>query len=305
MSFVDPPRWTSAEFDQQAANALEAFRERRRRESVEEYPRLFDEYATRVERLMNETGNLSELSNDAIEILADSDLLETFRYVAAPPISEDDLKSLADASLAASRLREDPIMVKRILEVVQRSLDVRRFPWVAEQHSPSDADVLIAIMASASLMASQRVQTDRRSLAKAGQEALVKEFLSGIGMTEVETREIESHGDAPERGSFCGEASFGGRKADIILHLDDGRLMPIECKVSNSATNSVKRLNNDAAVKAGQWLEYFGKGQTVPSAVLAGVFKTKNLNEAQDAGLTLFWEHDLDPLRDFILETRQ
>lgn len=305
MSFVDPPRWTSAEFDQQAANALEAFRERRRRESVEEYPRLFDEYATRVERLMNETGNLSELSNDAIEILADSDLLETFRYVAAPPISEDDLKSLADASLAASRLREDPTMVKRILEVVQRSLDVRRFPWVAEQHSPNDTDILIAVIASASLMASQRVQTDRRSLAKVRQETLVKEFLSGIGMTEVETREIGGHGDAPEPGSFCGESPFGGRKADIILHLYDGRLMPIECKVSNSATNSVKRLNNDAAVKAGKWLEYFGKGQTVPSAVLAGVFKTKNLIEAQDAGLILFWEHDLGPLRDFILETRQ
>ena len=305
MSYVDPPRWTDAQFDEQAEIALQAFREERRRESVEQYPRLFDEYAARVGLLMVETDNLSELSNDSVRILTDSDLLEALRYLAAPPISEDDLKTLADVSLAASRLRADPAMAERILDVIFNSLDAKRFPWVAERRSPDDTDVLIATMASASLMASQRVQTDRRSLAKVRQERLVKDFLSGIGMTEVETREIRNHGDAPESGSFCGESSFGGRKADIVLHLYDGRLMPIECKVSNSATNSVKRLNNDVAVKARTWLEYFGTGQTVPSAVLAGVFKTNNLNQAQAAGVTIFWAHNLDPLRDFIFDTRQ
>ena len=43
--------------------------------------------------------------------------------------------------------------------------------------------------------------------------------------------------------------------------------MPIECKVSNSATNSIKRLNNDAAVKARIWRGEFGERQVVPSAV--------------------------------------
>ena len=54
------------------------------------------------------------------------------------------------------------------------------------------------------------------------EERLVKVFLSGMGMTEVETREIRNHGDAPESGSFCGESSFGGRKADIVLHPSTG-----------------------------------------------------------------------------------
>lgn len=305
MNHIDPPRWSSAQFDEHAAISRRAFREERLKESTEQYPRLFEEYVERVRLLMCQTGNLSECSNDLVEILTDSNLLETLRYVAAPPISEDDLKTLADVSLAASRLRADPAMAERILDVIQRSLDVKRFPWVSEQRPPNETDLLIARTASASLMASQRIQTDRRRQAKVRQERLVKYFLSGIGMIEVETREIRNFGDAPEPGAFCGESLFGGRKADIVLHLDDGRLMPIECKVSNSATNSVKRLNNDAAVKAGKWLEHFGKGQTVPSAVLAGVFKTNNLNQAQEAGLTVFWAHDLDPLRDFILETRR
>ena len=80
--------------------------------------------------------------------------------------------------------------------------------------------------------------------------------------------------------------------------------MPIECKVSNSATNSVKRLNNDAAAKASAWIDYFGRGQTVPSAVLSGVFKRHNVVQAQAAGLTIFWAHDLQPLGDFILSAR-
>jgi len=58
--------------------------------------------------------------------------------------------------------------------------------------------------------------------------------------------------------------------------------MPIECKVSNSSLNSVKRLNNDAAVKAVGWKRDFGLRQVVPAAVLGGVYNLHNLLEAQD-----------------------
>jgi hypothetical protein len=81
--------------------------------------------------------------------------------------------------------------------------------------------------------------------------------------------------------------------------------MPIECKVSNSSTNSVKRLNNDAAVKAGIWLDELGSRQIVPVAVLSGVFKVHNLEQAQERNLTLFWAHKLDDMRSFIQATRR
>jgi len=70
------------------------------------------------------------------------------------------------------------------------------------------------------------------------------------------------------------------------------------------ARHLVKRLNNDAAVKARQWLDEFGTLQTVPAAVLMGVFKTHNLQQAQNRGLTLFWSHGLDHLTEFIETTR-
>ena len=80
--------------------------------------------------------------------------------------------------------------------------------------------------------------------------------------------------------------------------------MPIECKVSNSSTNSVKRLNNDAAVKAVSWKTDFGLRQVVPVAVLSGVYKLHNLMDAQERGLTLFWAHDLAPMTAWIERTR-
>ena len=50
----------------------------------------------------------------------------------------------------------------------------------------------------------------------------------------------------------------GSRRSDVPIRLWDGRLMPTECKVSNSSTNSYKRINNDAAVKAVVWRQEFG-----------------------------------------------
>jgi hypothetical protein len=42
--------------------------------------------------------------------------------------------------------------------------------------------------------------------------------------------------------------------------------MPIACKVSNSEVNSVKRINNDAAIKATTWRQELGNNQVVPVA---------------------------------------
>lgn len=41
--------------------------------------------------------------------------------------------------------------------------------------------------------------------------------------------------------------------------------MPIEGKVNDCSTNSVKRLNNDAAVKARAWREQFDTRGVVPA----------------------------------------
>ncbi|WP_419909362.1 XamI family restriction endonuclease [Candidatus Poriferisodalis sp.] len=304
MALIDPPRWSEEELERERRKAVEIFRNERLTEPLERYLQAFDDYTASIEQLLHDTSDLRSLHDVAQEVLCNAELLEAVRYLAGPPVSADDLMELAETQLTVSRLRDDPVAAKRVIDTVAAMLDSRRFAWVAEDRSPTDGERSAAAMASAALMASQRVRTNRANTAKSDQEAGVRSHLAASGMAEAPTREIWTPSDAPSRGEFCGECSVVGRKADVVVGLHDGRLMPIECKVSNSSTNSVKRLNNDAAVKADVWIDKLGSHGVVPVAVLSGVFKTLNLVQAQDRGLTIFWAHDLAPLTDFVSATR-
>lgn len=302
---IEPPVWTAEQLEIDRLKASAAFTKERLEEPLEDYLEAFDQYQGYVEELLETTIDLTDLETPALDVLSEPHLQEAFRYLAAPPISSDDYKVLADAkSLSKGHLQRSPDDVKRLVAVVRQVLDRRRFAWVVEGREPTEAERNAAVMASAALIAASRTQTGRRTKGKEQQEAAVKIALKEQGFTEVASRTIPNISHAPEPGEFCGESVLGTRKGDIIVRLWDHRVMPIECKVSNSSTNSVKRLNNDAAVKAGSWKLDFGLRQVVPSAVLSGVYKLHNLVDAQDRGLTIFWAHDLKPLTDWIASTR-
>jgi hypothetical protein len=304
MAQVPPPRWSDDELAADVSTAIQNFREIRMSEPLEQYLETFDEYRTTVEDLIEGTVDLTTLSDEAIEYLTDPHLLTAIRYLASPAISADDLAVLAEASLSPKRLREDPAMAQRVIDTVFLGLDRNRFPWVSEGREPTPAELQTAIVSTTSLIATQRVQTDRRNAAGSEQEDAVAAFLRSLDFQQVDTRQVRTIRDMPAPGEFCRESLFGSRKADLIVGLWDGRAMPIECKVSNSSTNSVKRVNNDAAKKAKTWIEEFGSANTVPAAALAGVFKVHNLQHAQHDGLTIFWAHDLQTMGDFIENTR-
>ena len=95
---------------------------------------------------------------------------------------------------------------------------------------------------------------------------------------------------------------MGGTRADFTIGLRE-RLLLIECKASNSEVNSYKRLNHEIGDKAAVWKRSFGES-VIPAAVLAGVFKVDNLEEAQRGGIAIFWEHDVATLFEFVAATR-
>lgn len=299
-----PPVLDDRSLEEERVAAIALFRVERLDEPVDAYHELFDTYRGIVEEFLEATVDLTRLDENALSIMSADALQEAFRYLAGPPISEADLQTLAEAgSLRPSRLQKDPEMLRRIISVVRAALDRRRFAWVAEGRAPTGGERHAAVVASAALMATQRLQTDRRTGLKDAQEQRVEETLLEAGLNRVPTRRIRTLADAPAAGEFCRESHFGGRKADFVIGLWDGRKMPLECKVSNSATNSVKRLNNDAAVKAEVWRQDFGNRQVVPAAVLGGVYKLHNLRDAQERGLSLFWAHNLSALTGWIART--
>jgi hypothetical protein len=301
---IPPPVWAGNELEIASLASVRLFREERMEEPLEQYLQAFDHYRGAIEDLLAATADLTILDSESIDAITDKSLLKAVRYLAGPPISEDDLKTLAEASLAPSRLRNDPEMARRVIDTVLIGLDHQRFPWVVEGREPDTNEREAATLASAALMATQHLSTMRRSEGKNRQEDAVRDALRANRFDEVPTRAIGTLADAPAAGEFCRECMFGSRKADFVIGLWDDRKMPLECKVSNSATNSVKRLNNDAAVKAGIWISEFGTAQTVPAAMLSGVFKRHNLEQAQGRNLTLFWAYALDVFIEWIERAR-
>lgn len=301
-----PPQWSQAQLQQEAELAKKLFRDERLLEPLEKWKTIVEENRATYTQLFRvyELRDPAKLAPEQVAELFKTGFGDSLRYMTGPPISQDDLKVLAECSLAPGRLAKNPKDAARVLEIITKALDSKRFPWIAEKRVPTPAEESTAILASAVLIAAQRVSTDRRSEGKTAQEAAVKKKLVAMGFAEKSTRSIQTLADAPNLGEFCAEAPVGSRKADIPVRLFDGRLMPIECKVSNSSTNSVKRLNNDAGAKAGIWHKELGTNQVVPVAVLSGVFNVLNLEQAQRQGLTLFWSHRLDQMEQFIVSTK-
>lgn len=297
---IDPPRWTEEQLKNGLLKAQALFRQERMEEPLEEYLEAFELYQGAVEDLLETSVDLVQLDQRVLDILTDQSLLKAFRYLTGPPVSADDLKVLAQAFLSPSRLRADSEMASRVLSVVRLGLDKRRFPWITEGREPTEEERKAAVLASAALMASSHVSTSRRSEGQVQQEQMVEDALMRNGWKKVSTRRVDTFNQAPNPGEFCRESTLGVRKADFLIGLTDQRIMAIECKVSNSSTNSVKRLNNDAAAKAEDWINQFGTRNVVPVAVLSGVYKIHNLTNAQDRGLTLFWAHDLGELMNWI-----
>jgi hypothetical protein len=302
---INPPRWSAQEFDADCQRAISIFRRERLQEPLETYVAAFDDYRVIFAELLESTADLGRLRAAGLRILTDDRLLQAFRYLTGPPISRDDLMTVAEVvSLNKAQLERQPQVVEKIVDTALTALDRRRFPWVGENREPTKEETAAALVASAALLATQRVGTSRRSEGKKAQELHVEDVLLQAGFAKVPTRPIPALPLAPECGQFCGESLLGTRKADFVLRLWDHRILAVECKVSNSALNSVKRVNNDAAAKAEVWRRDFGETQIVPAAVISGVFRAKKLEEAQNRGLTIFWAHKLETMIDWIAQTR-
>lgn len=285
------------------------FRRERLDEPLEVYSEHFDNFSEVFKRIVDFIPDLQAdpLDVDALAMLMGKrDTKRALCYLTAPPISEDDLKTLVDASIAPTRLKENPETARRLRDILLRILDPHRFPWVKEGRAPEPHERDAAILASSALVAATKVQTFRRNDAKERQEEKVKQLLRDLGFNEVPKREILNASAAPQKGEFMGETPLAGAKADVVATLHDGRIMAIECKVSNSAVNSYKRIVHDTGGKATIWHDQVGRANVISSAVLSGVFSPANCETLQnDKGVYLFWDLRLDDLREFIEEVRR
>jgi hypothetical protein len=300
--FTPPPTWDDETLEVYRRQAIADFVRERTEEGARPYREAFAKNLGIVRELFRQTSDLLDLGTGAT-LATQPELLPSVRYLSGPPVSADDLNTLVGSRVSA-RKRLDPELARLAATIVEAVLDQERFPWmfVSPRRAPTAAERDLAYRWTAGLQTVEQIKTTRRGDSSRKQERAVGDLLRGHGFTGVRPRPISLLDDLA-RGEFSRESLVAGTKCDVPVRLRDGRLLLIECKVSNSETNSVKRLNRECGGKSRVWLAAFGP-QAIPAAVLAGVFKLKNLSDAQRSDhvtiFTIFWEGDLTALGEFL-----
>lgn len=271
------------------------FTERRRDEGPRAYVAVYRELEPLIREAFSLTSELRSVTADAL--LTAPWLWQVLRYCCAPPISEEDLWTMVGKKF--KRVTAD--IATDTAEALEPLFDPIRFPWLAQSRTPSPIERDSALLATTAMYASVMTGTRRRGDVSTRQEAAVAEVLRSSAFDFEESRTAVDVLDALDRGKFSRERKVAGAKCDVPVRLRDGRLLAIECKVSNGPKNGWKRLNREVGEKAERWRGAFGE-QVVTAAVLAGTFDTSALVAGQNRGIALFWEHDLSALVRFVAE---
>jgi len=176
-SFLAPPVWTSEELTHERDKAEDSFRSQRRDEGPARYAATFNEVAPVVADALAR----AELWGRDLEnaLLQDDRLWHTLRYFCGPEISEEDFWTLV-----GKKSRRMPSSVAGdAANVLGELVDPFRLPWLAESREPTTSELQAAILATSTLVAHQRLRTERRGSAARRQEDDVADSLLAAGYT--------------------------------------------------------------------------------------------------------------------------
>ena len=295
-------KWSLAD----AERAKELFRQRRLAEPMADYLEAFAVLERANKKL---TAKLPQLVSDPVDpelvasLVREQDLLMALRYLGAPPISADDLRTLSGTNLAWTQIQANPEKASSIRDVILAILDPMRYPWVKEKREPTKIEIDRAILAATVAASSQRVQTKRRSDERIELQGAVSSLLLELGFEKKPTPRAgvkNLRTNAPKAGEFITETLVGEHNADVVIGLHDDRILALECKASNSEINSRKRINKEVAQDARDWVARFGSDNLIPAAAIQGVFKPRYIEQAQETPVVFFWGHRLSDLSDLI-----
>lgn len=295
---LSPIRWSPEELRTDRDVAEARFVVERQGEGADAFHATWDIVEPRVREALSLTNDLLAIRGEAL--LSEPRLWQILRYFCAPPISEEDLWTLVGHKFRVVPQKAAEQTAKALASVV----DSRRFPWVASSRPPTTEEREKAVAATAVLLAHETLKTARRGQSSKKQEEEVSEALRAAQLVFSGERSAILRLDELPRGHFSRERKVDGAKCDVPVRLHDGRLLALECKVSNGPKNSWKRLQREVGGKAERWKQEFGS-QVITGAVLAGVFDLRCIQNAQnEQGVYLFWQHDLRPLTEFVISAK-
>lgn len=228
-----------------------------------------------------------------------------FRHLLAPPKSQDQFKLLCPGWSKSTEKSGRGLNEAAAIEVavaIERWLDVGITPWRVANRPPTAAERSLVVERVVSFIAPKATDTAKRNRLSNIQEQAVVQLLLGNGWTQLPSTEIDGRGVVPTRHFMhktrFATATTNAQEVDIACGLRGSVVAAMECKVTNDATNSVKRIN-DVLKKAAAWKTHYGSFVET-AALLQGVIKPSDVQRLTDEGVQVFWSHDLDAFSDWI-----
>ncbi|MCV2866921.1 XamI family restriction endonuclease [Albidovulum sediminicola] len=230
---------------------------------------------------------------------ADGKHMLIFRHLLAPPKSQDQFKLLCDEWSKGSEksgLPQKPNAVRAVSEVLVRWMDREIAPWLSANRDATEVERERLIERVISFIAPKLTDTQKRNRLSAEQETAVVKLLRSLNWTQLPSVTIDTRAAvAPKH--FMNKTRFAtatttAQEVDIACGFAASYVAAMECKVTNDATNSVKRIN-DVLKKAAAWKAHWGSFVET-AALLQGVIKPEDVQRLTDEGVRVFWSHDLD-----------
>ena len=228
-----------------------------------------------------------------------------FRHMIAPPISQDQFKLLCPewpkgSEKTGSSMKADA--AHAVALVVNQWLDPSLAPWKGKNRLPTSLEVRHLLNKVSSLIATKWIDTAQRNRLAERQEGEVTDALVAMGWKQLPSKLIDNEAMVPAR-HFMHKTRFAtGKQAhqevDVACGLSGRYMLAMECKVSNDATNSVKRIN-DVIKKAAAWQDEWGR-TVETAALLDGVIKPEDVQRLTEANVHVFWSHALDEFCDWL-----
>jgi hypothetical protein len=230
--------------------------------------------------------------------------LLVLRHLFAPPISQDQLKLILP-SYPKGAEKNSTKLSKGAAEAFAEAFAARRDPtltaWLDANANPSRRQIKKLLHTLTPMIGSQIFNTVRRNRLSDEQEKAVEVILESKGWTKSPSTSVNKTADlAPQhfmRKTRC-KTRTATKEVDIACGVNASLILAMECKVSNDATNSVKRVN-DVMDKTKAWNDQWG-GFIQTAALLQGVVAYKEVARLLDSDVLVFWSHDLQPLSEWL-----
>jgi len=263
---------------------------------AEDWAASLEHIRPQVVAALNASDDLRDLRS-ALEL--DGRHMLIFRHLLAPPKSQDQFKLLCNQwpkSSEKSGSPQKPEISAAVAAVLEEWMDRRIAPWLEEGRAPTNMERELLVERVISFIAPKLTETQKRNRLSAEQENAVVQLLLELGWTQLPSVTIDKRAAVPPR-HFMNKTRFAtattsAQEVDIACGFNSSFVAAMECKVTNDATNSVKRIN-DVLKKAAAWKAHWGSFVET-AALLQGVIKPEDVQRLSDDGIKVFWSHNLE-----------